>query len=185
MLGVVGLHGSLECCECAVHFIADGHVDFGTGGPDDNDAVAAVLLLEVADVLTQGFDHVPAGGALLDVGAVEALGVVAVEGGGKGHDGLEFVAHRFNVLFAEHLGVEGALVGVGGINVPRTEDHVVEVGKGHNLTIVQVALVLAAAYADFVVLRHRANGLGQSFTYHEYTRDKSRSDGAKTYDHDT
>ena len=67
VLAVVSLHRSLESSQCAVDFHVHRYVDFSRSSPDYNDACAAVLLLEVADVLAQRLYHLPAGLAVLHV----------------------------------------------------------------------------------------------------------------------
>ena len=184
MVAVVGLHGLLQAGERGVVGLVIGHVDLGRSGPDHHDAGAVVLLLEVADVLTQGLHHLPSRESLLDVVARDALGVVGVEGGLHGHDLLQLVAHGLDVLGLEHLGIDGSLVGVLGIGVPRAEDDVVELGQRHNVAIVQVLLLRATSDTDLVVLGHGSHRLGEALANHQHTRHKGSGDGAATYNHD-
>ena len=169
MLAVVGLHGCFEVSEVVVHLLVDGHVDLGAGSPEHYDAVAAFLGLEGADVLAQGFNHLPTCKAGLYVVAVEALGVVLVEGGLHWHDLLEFIAHGLDVFLFQNFGVHGSLVGVGGIYVPAAEHDIVELGDGDDFVVLQILLVGAATYANLVVLGHRTDGFGQTFAGHENT----------------
>ena len=154
MLAVVGLHGCFEGSERAVYLFVYGYIDFRGGSPDNDDAVAAVLGLELANVLAQGFNHIPARGAIFHVVAVETLGIVAVESGLHGLNGFQLVFNGENVFGFEHFGVHGAFKGVGGIYVPRTEHDVFQICERHDFAVVQIFLVFTAAHADFVVLRH-------------------------------
>ncbi len=183
MVAVVGLHGGLKSGEAAVDLLVDGHVDLGRGGPEHDHALHARLLLEPADVLADLPGHVPAVGDSLDVVAVETLGVIAVERGQQGLDGLELRADGVDVLLLEHLGVESRLICVGGIHVPGREHDVVELGQRHDVLVMQVFLVCAAAHADLVILGHRSDGLGQTLAGHEHARDESRRDRSESHHH--
>ena len=184
MVAVVGLHSLLQAGERGVVGLVVGHVDLGRSGPDDHDAGAVVLLLEVADVLTQGLHHLPSRESLLDVVARDAFGVVGIKGSLHGHDLLQLVAHGLDVLGLEHLGIDGSLVGVLGIGVPRAEDDVVELGQLHDIAIVQVLLLRATSDTDLVVLGHGSHRLGEALANHQHSRHKGRGDGAATYNHD-
>lgn len=154
MFAVVGLHGSLKGGQSAMYILVNGNVDFCRGSPDDNDAVAGVFGFEAADVFAEGFHHVPAGLAVFHVVTVETLGIVAVESGGDGFDGFQFVGHRIDILLFEHLGVDGTLIGIGRINIPGAKDNILQVGERYNLAVVQIFLVFASTDTDFVVLSH-------------------------------
>ena len=167
MLLVVGLHSSLEVGQMVVNLLVDGHVNLGGSSPEHYYTVNTGGFLEVADVLAESFNHLPAGLALHDVVAVEALSVVVVESGLHGHDLLELVLYRLDILLLEHFGVHCALVSVGGIYVPRAEYDVVEVGQGHDFVVFEIFLVSAFSYTDFVILCHGANGLGKAFAGHQ------------------
>ncbi len=133
VLAVVGLHGSLEGFERAMHLHVDRHIDFGGSRPEHHDARTAMLALEVAYVLTQRLDHLPSRVAWLDIVAIEPLGIVAVKGCRHGHHLLQLVAHGQDVLLLEHLGIHGSLEGVLGIDIPGAEDDVVELRQRHDV----------------------------------------------------
>ncbi len=154
MLLVVGLHGCLESLKCAVILHIDGHVNLGRSGPEYYYALYTLLLLEVADVLAELLYHLPAGLAGHDIVAVETLGVVVVKSGLHGHDLLELVLYRLDVLFLEHFGIDRALISVGRIYVPCAEHNVVERCHGHDFVIFEIFLVGTFAHADFVILGH-------------------------------
>ena len=166
---VVGFHGSFESFECAVYLFVNRNVDFGRCGPENNNAVNAFFFLEVADVLAELFNHLPACFAGHDVFAVKTFCIVVVESGLHRFDGFEFVLNGVDVFFFEHFAVDGALVCVCGINVPCTEHNVVEVGYRNDLIVFQIFFVCTFANTDFVVLGHGAYGFGKAFACHEHT----------------
>ncbi len=151
---VVGLHGCFEIGELVVHLLVNGHINFGRCGPEHHHAVHAGVGLEVADVLADLLGHVPAVLDYFHIVAVETLGIVLVESGGHGLDGFKLVLDGVDVLFFQNLGVDGRFVSVGGINVPCAEHDVVQRCHAHYVLIQQIFLVVAFAYADFVVLCH-------------------------------
>ena len=154
MLAVVSLHRSLESCQCAVNLHVNRYVDFCRCSPCNNDARAAVLLLEVSDVLAQRLYHLPAGLAVLHVVAVQALGVVLVECSLHRNNLLQLLAHRVDVLLLQNLGIHGSLIGILRIDIPGAEYDVVEVGKRNDVLVVQILLVCALAHTNLVVLSH-------------------------------
>ena len=105
MFFVVGFHGCLEGCECAVDFLVDGNVDFCRSGPEDYNAVNAFFFLEVADVFAELFDHIPAVFCVLDVVAVETFCIVVVESCFEGFDGFEFLADGVDVFLFEDFSI--------------------------------------------------------------------------------
>jgi len=107
-----------------------------------------------------------------------------VESGLHGLDLLELVLHGIDVFLLEDLGVDGRLVSVGGIDVPGSELYVVEVGQRDYVFIVEIFLVFAATYADFVILSHRADGLGETLAGHENASHESGSYSSETHYHD-
>ena len=184
-VAVVGLHGCFEGSEGAVHFVVNGHVDFGACGPDNDHALAAVFCLESADIFAQCLYHFPARLAVLHVRAVKTLGIVVVEGGLHRHDGLQFVFNGQNILGAEHFGIHSALKGVGGIYVPGAEDEVFQFGQRHDFAIVEILCIFAFTHTNFVVLGHRTNGFGQALASHQHTRNHGGGDSAKADAHHT
>ena len=168
MLLVVGLHGCLKGCERAVHLLINRNIHLCGCCPEHYHAVYARLLLEAADILADLLGHVPAVGALLHIVAVEALGIVLVERCLEGLDGFQFLLHRIDILFLEHLGIDGRLIGIGRIYVPGCEHDVVERRKRHDVLIMEIFLVGSAAYANLIVLGHRTDGLGQTFAGHKH-----------------
>jgi len=185
VLAVVVFHCLFERGESAVHLFAVRHIYLSGSRPDDNDALARVLLLELAYVLTQRLGHLPACLAVFHVVAVETFGVVLVESSLHRDDFLQLVAHGFDVLFLQNLGIHGCLVGVLRIYIPCSEDYIVELGQWHDVGVVQILLLASFAYANLVVLSHRPDGLSQSFACHEYTGHECRCHGTASYDHDS
>ena len=161
------------------------HIDFRGRCPNHDNSVAVILLLETADILAERFNHLTTGGAVFDVVTVKAGSIFAIKRCFHRTNGEKLVAHRLNVLCLEHLGFHRTLVGVGGINIPRTENHVVQRGERDNLTVVQILLVFAATHADFVILSHGADRLCQTFACHQDTRDECRADCSESHAHHT
>ena len=92
-----------------------------------------------------------------------------VEGGLHRNDLLQLVAHRLDVLCLEHIGIHRTLIGILGINVPTAEHDIVEAGHRDNLPIVEIALPIATADADLIVLGHGTHGLRQPLANHQDT----------------
>ena len=130
------------------------YVDFGRCCPGYDDAGAAVLLLEVADVLTQSLHHFPAGLAVLHVVAIQTLGVVLVEGSLHWNHLLQLLAHRVDILLLQNLGIHSSLVSILRINIPSAEYDVVEICHRHDVLVVKILLVCTLAYANLIVLSH-------------------------------
>lgn len=123
-------------------------------GPDHHNAGAVVLGFEIADVLTDLLHHVPTGSAVLDIVAVEALGVVLVKSDLHRLDLLQLITHRVDVFLLEHLSIDSDLIGILRIDIPAAEDDVVELGQRDDVAIVQIFLVLATTHTNLVVLCH-------------------------------
>ena len=185
MLAVVGLHGSLKVGKMIVNLLADGNIDLGGSSPEDYDTRATVLLLKLADVLLEGLNHLPAGLAVLHVVAIQALGIVLVEGSLHRLDSLKLVLHGIDVLLLEHLSIHCSLIGVLGIDIPTSEDDVVEFSHWNDVCVWQIFLVITTTDTDFVILSHGSYGLCKSATCHEDTGHKCCGYGSATNNHDT
>ncbi len=168
MLLVVSLHGNLQGGQRAVHLLVDRHIYLGRCGPKHHYALHARFLLKPADILAYLLRHVPAVPAQLHVVAVQTPGVVPVECGGHRLDLLKLVPDGIDVLLLQHLGVDGAFVCIGRIYVPGRKLYIVQVCQRHDVLIVQIFLVFSFAYADLVVLGHRAHRLGKSLAGHQH-----------------
>ena len=105
-------------------------VDLGGSAPDGDAAVELVVLLEVADVLSDGLRELHLVGLRLHVLAAQALNELGEEHGGHRLDGVELVLDGVEVLVREHVRRLGRLVGADGEEVPATEDEVVEIRQG-------------------------------------------------------
>ena len=97
--------------------------------PHHDQPVAAVLLLEGADVGDQLLGEVALVLALLDVRAVEPLDVALVEDGGHRLDRFELASHLLELRRLEHARRPGRRVAVLLEDVPAAEDDVVEVRR--------------------------------------------------------
>ena len=160
------------------------HEDLGRGAPDHDEAVAIVCGLEVANVRANllGQLHLR---AALDVGPVEALDVVLVEGGRHWLDGLEEVGDGLDVLVAvEDAALHRCLVGVVGEGVPGAEDDVVEVRERDELADEGRAVFRSLAKADGAHLGERADGLAAAATGVLDAGDERRGDGAEADEKD-
>ena len=180
---IVGLHGGLESGERSVNLLVDGNVNLSGSGPEHDNAVDSSLFLEVADILADLLRHVPTILDGLHVVAVKTLGVVVVEGSLHGLDLLELVLYRIDIFFFEHLGVDGGLVGIGGIYIPGAEHDVVKTREGNDVFVVEIFLVGSASYAHLVILCHRADGFGEPLAGHEYAGHESGGNSSET-DHE-
>ena len=154
MLAVVGFHRGFEVAERVVRFFIDRNIDFRRCSPENDHAVALFLGFELADVLAQCLDHLPARDVALRMVAVEPLGVVFVESGLHRHDFFEFVAHGFDVLALQNFGIDRRLISVLRIDIPTAENEVVERGDGRDFAVFQILFRFALAHADFVIQNH-------------------------------
>ena len=188
MLAVVGFHGRLQGFQGVVYSLVDGHIDFRRGRPQHYDTAALPLLAEAADVGTQHFHHLPASGDALaisnplDIIAVQALGIVLVERGRHGDYLLQLLTNGGYILFVQHLGVHGGLIGILRIDVPGAENNIVQPRQRHDVCISEVFLVSAATHAHLVHLGHRADQFRQSFTSHQHSRHQGGGHGSAAYD---
>ena len=169
MLAIVGLHSGFEVGELIVNQLVDGHIDLCGCSPENDHASATLLVLEITNVLTQSLNHLPTGQALLHVIAIKALGIVLIEGSWHGHNLLQLVAHGVDILLLENLGIHSCLISVLGIDIPTTEHDIVELGEGHDVSIVQITGIGTTTDTHLVVLSHRTNGLGKALASHQNT----------------
>ena len=111
-----------------------GQEDLGAAAPDHHEPVEVVVLLEGADVLAQLLGQVALVLALLDVRAVEALDVLAVEDGLPRLDGLELRAGSARAARSSRTpACLRRLVAVVLEDVPAAEHDVVQVGERHEV----------------------------------------------------
>lgn len=115
--------------------------------PNDDDAVAVVVGLELADVGDQLVGEVLLVLALLDVRSVEAFRVLAVEHGRHRLDSGEFILHLLEQLVFEHARVLGSLVAVVFEDVPAAERDLVQCGERDEVLDERRAAVGALAKA--------------------------------------
>ncbi len=156
------------------------HKDLRRGAPDHHQPVAAVRLLEVADVLANRLGELQLVRRLLDVRAVEALDVVVVEDRRHRLDSLQEVGDRFDVVVAvQHAGLEGGFVGVVGDRVPGAEDELVEPGQRHELVDQRRLALGTFAEANGAHLRQRADRLRGAAPGVLDAGDEGRGNGAE------
>ena len=154
MLFVVSLHSCFQRSERAVDLLVYRNVDFSRGRPKHNDTAAVVCCLEVADVFANLLHHIPTVSASFHVVTVKTFCIIMVESRLHRNDFNQFALNRLYVFFFKHLSVDSRLVCVCRINVPRTENDVVQICQRHDVFIVKIFLFSTAANADFVVLCH-------------------------------
>ena len=180
---VIGVERRLEAFEGEVAWSLL-HVDLGRGAPNHDQAVANVCGLEVANVRANLLGHLHLRAAL-DVGPVEALDVVLVEGGRHWVDGLKEVGDRLDVFVAvEDAALHCCFVGVVGEGVPGAEDDVVEVCERDELADEGRAVFRSLAKADGVHLSERAYRPAAAATGVLDAADERRGDGAEADEKD-
>ena len=160
-----------------------GEEDLRAAAPDHDQAAEVVILLEGADVFAQLLGQVALVLALLDVRAVEALHVLAVEDGFPGLDGFELRPDLLEQVLLEHARVLRRLVAVVFEDVPAAEHDVVEVGEGDEVLDQGRAPVGPLAQADRAHLGDRANGAGDALADGEDAGDERGGDGPEADAH--
>ena len=155
MLAVIGLHCGLKSCKRSVNLLVARSIFLSAGNPEYDYAVAAVLLLEVLNVLAQVLGVVPAGigrhcpkriGHAAKLRVNQILGILGIEAGLHRLDALQFVTNRFDVLFLEYLAVECALVCVICKYVPCAENNIIETCQRNDITYMFVLFFLPASH---------------------------------------
>ena len=169
MLAVIGLHGLFERLQGVVDIFVDGHIDFRRGSPQHHHAVALLLLPELPDVLAQLLHHVPARATFFDVGAIQPLGIIFVEGGLHGYNLFQLLTHWLNILTLQHVGIDGRLISILRIDIPAAKDDVVKAGHRYDVAIVKVFLLCSLPKTYLVIQCHRPDSLGQSLAGHQDT----------------
>ena len=105
VLTVVSLHSLFKSCQCAVYLLVLRNVDFGRCCPNHNNTSTTVLLLEVANILTQSLNHFPTSLAVLDIITCQTLGIVLIKRSLHWNNLLQFVLNRIDILFLQYLAV--------------------------------------------------------------------------------
>ena len=143
---------------------------------------ASGALLEVADVVHQHLGVIHLGAFRLQVGAVDALHVVAVEDRGHGLDLLERAAQAFDQRLVENAGMESGFVAVLFENVPAAELQIFDLGERNEVLDFRRVVVGALAEADRIQLRDGADRLRHAQFDGFNAGDKCRGDGAHARD---
>ena len=133
------------------------HVDLGAAGPDHDEAIAAVLFLERADVGDHLFGEVALVLALLDVGTLQPLDVALIEDRGHRADRLELAADLIELRCLEDAGRARGGVAVVFEDVPAAKDDVVEIGERDELLDLRRAAFGAFPETDGAHLRQRSD----------------------------
>ena len=173
---VVRLEPALEARHRLVHF-ALGHVDLGAAGPNHDQPVEIVVLLEFLDVRHDLFRQVALGLALLDVGTFEPLDVVLVEDRRPRANLLELRPHLLEQRRLQNAGRFCRAVAVLREDVPAAEDEIVEGGQRHDLVDQGRTAFRPLSQTDMTHLGQRADGLGNSFANGDDAGDEGRADG--------
>mmetsp|Transcript_22511 Transcript_22511/g.39898 ORF Transcript_22511/g.39898 Transcript_22511/m.39898 type:complete len:209 (+) Transcript_22511:687-1313(+) len=126
----------LNCIEQVVRGIVDAFLDFaetlGVSGPQDNDLVQAVVLLEIVDVLLEGLED----GFLVALDdVVGAIGLVCSNkvrkvDGRHWHHVLHLVVKLILQLDIQHLGAAHGITKVHLGDIPSTDSEVLRLNHG-------------------------------------------------------
>ena len=122
--------------------------NLGRSAPNDDDAVALVARLEVADVLSQLFGEIPLRFPLLYVGAVDAGDVFVVEHGGHRLDRAQKIGDWVDVAVLEYAGFFRGRQRIIRNWIPGAEYDVVQLCQRNELLDQRRALVRSLAEAD-------------------------------------
>ncbi len=156
--------------------------NLGGAAPDHGQAGGAGGFAEIADIVHQHFGVVHLGGLGLLVGAVDAAHEFVIEDGGHGLDGRERRAKFLEQRHFQHAGFLGGLVAVIGIDVPGSENQIVEAGEGDEILDARAAAFGALPEADGGHLGDRADGFGELAFDGLHAGDESGGDGAHAGD---
>ena len=153
--------------------------------PDHNDTGTTVFLLEVADILTESFYHLPTVLAILHIVTRQTLSIVLIERSLQRNDFLQFIFYRINVLFLQYLCIHRCLIGILRINIPSSKHDIIQFCEGYDVLIMQILLVGTTPHTNLIILSHRTNRLCQALASHQHTGHKSSSNCTTTYNHNT
>ncbi len=137
-------------------------VNLGGSAPDDHEAIALVLCLEVAHVLTQLLGQIALGFPLLHVRAVNTRDVLVVEHGGHRLDAAQKIGDGLDVTLVQHSRLPGSSERVVGNRIPCAEDEVVQLGERNEILDERSALFGSLAKTDGRHLRQRSYRLGST-----------------------
>ena len=130
---VVRLHRCFKVLEIAMR-LSRLEENFRGRAPDHDQPVAAVPLLELADVLADRLRRLHLRSRLLDICPLQTLHIEVVEHSGHWLDCLEERPDRLDVLVpVENTTVRGRLVGVVWDRVPRPKHKLIQFGKRDKL----------------------------------------------------
>lgn len=132
-LGLVGLNGLEQVLGGVVQTSADLSETLSVGGPDNDDLIEVLLLLEGADVVTEVLDDL-----LLVGGGDQVVGTVGLVGGnkvsrvdrGQGDDGLHVGDELTLQIPLQDLGAGHGVGEVHARDIPSSEDNIVGVDHG-------------------------------------------------------
>ena len=185
MLTVVSLHRLFQSSQCAMNLLIYWYIDFCRSSPDYNDTGTTVLLLEVTDILTESFYHLPTGLAILHIVTSQTLRIILVERSLHRNDFLQFIFYRINILFLQYLCIHRCLIGILRINIPSSKHDIIQFCERYDVLIMQILLVGTTPHTNLIILSHRTNRLCQALASHQHTGYKSSSNCTTTYNHNT
>src|SRR6185437_211564 len=119
----------------------------------------------------------------LDVGALEPLDVVLVEGGRQRLDRFQEIRDRFDVVTLQHTGLHRRRVGVIGERVPRGEHQVLQVRERQKILHLWSTLVGPLAEPDRPHLREGPDRQGVTLPDVLDPRDERGRDGPEAHQH--
>ena len=130
--GMVFLHALLEFFRCRVYFLRRQE-NFGRSAPDHHQRVSLGPLAKLRDVVLDFEGQVVLVRGLLDVRAVEALHVIAIEGGLHRPDGGEKFLGLGEILGREHGRVRRSFIGGIRKKIPAAENQIFERVERHEI----------------------------------------------------
>ena len=128
--------------------------DFGGTAPNHCEARRSGTFLKVPDVVHQHLGVIHLGAFGLQIGAIDAAHIVAVEDGRHGFYFFERAAQAFNQSFLENARMEGCFVTVFLEDIPAPECEVFDLRKGHEVLDFGRIIVGSLTEPDRVQLRN-------------------------------
>ena len=154
MFAVILLHCVLQRSQSAMYTFTNRYVNFSRSSPKHNDTCTVVVCLKFTNVFSQLFHHIPTGSTILHIVSIQAFGVVTVKSSLHRHNLFQFIFHRIDILFTQHLAVDSRLIRISRIYIPCTKNNVIQFGHRHNFIVMQIFLCFPTSYTNLIILRH-------------------------------
>ncbi len=158
--------------------------NFGGAAPDHHHAADTGRFAELRDVIDQRLRLVHLAALGLDVGTVDAADVFRIEHRLHRLDGRERFFQLREQGRLQHLGIDGGFVGGVFVDVPASEDQIVETGQRHEILDLGRAAIGALSQADGRKLRERADRQSEAALDCFHAGDEGGGNGADTGDQD-